>query len=268
MKLAYPICSQDYTGSVMGFSDTYDNVFPLLKEYGYEGIELLIRDPAAVDTEALDKALDTYKLKIAGIGTNPMQKADKLFLLSDDYEIRREARVRCSGLIDLCKRYGANALIGKYRGMINPDIPGCTWDDLMEITHSICREAADKKVKVNLEPQNSANINNLTSIGYALTWIQLCNEGNLGILADIYHMDATEQDICSSMKTAGSKINFIHMSDSERKVPGQGNIDIKSVVRCLSDIGYNGYMSFEINQYPDSITAARECADYIKNCLQ
>ena len=264
MKLAYPICSQDYKGPVMGFTDTYDSVFPKLKSYGYDGIELLIRDPDAVDTVLLEEKLNEYGLKIAGIGTNPMQKADHLFLMSPDKAVRAEARKRCSGIIDLCEKYGAVALIGKYRGMIDETEEGCTWDFLAKLTHSICEEARAKEVKICLEPQNKSNINNLITINDALEWIEKSGESNLGILADIYHMEITEQSIPDSIVKAADKVGFIHMSDSDRKIPGQGKIDIKSVVDAFKQINYSGYMSFEIDQIPDAETAAKECAVCIK----
>lgn len=264
MKLAYPICSQDFTGTVMGFNDTYSKVFPYIRKLGYEGIELLIRDPAAVDTALLDEKLAEYDLKVAGIGTNPMQKADNLFLLSADEAVRAEARKRFSGILSLCERYNAVSLVGKYRGMVDDSQPGCTWDDLMKLTHSMCEEAAARNITVCLEPQNKSNINNLITIEDALDWINKSGEANLKILADIYHMEMTEQSIPDSIVKAGDKIGFIHMSDSDRKVPGLGRVDIKAVVESFKKIGYQGYMSFEIDQLPDAESAARGCCECIR----
>ena len=264
MKFAYPVTSQDYRGELMGFSDDYEKVFPYLKKCGYDGIELLIRNPYEVDTFLLDKMLNKYELKLAAIGTAPMQKADKLFLLSENEEVRTEALNRCLKMIELCSCYGAVALIGKYRGTVNEELKGCKRADLLTILHTICEQADELNVNILIEPQNKASINNINTIDDALNCIKEIKEKNIGMLADTYHMDITEESITESIKRAGNKIGFIHMSDSERKIPGEGGIDIHSVMTCLKQIGYEGYVSFEINQKPDSATAARICLEQIK----
>ena len=251
----------------MAFSDDYDKVFPALKKDGYEGIELLIRDPATVDTEKLDCYLVDYGLKVAAIGTTPMQKSDKLFLLSENADVRAEARKRCSGLIRLCAKYRAVALIGKYRGMLDNEKPGCTMADLENVMTSVCAEAAKAGVTVAIEPQNPTNINNINTIDDAISFIVKMGLDNLGINADIFHMDITEDDICESIKKAARYIDFIHMSDSERKVPGLGNIDVEKIVKTFKIIDFNGYMSFEIKQNPDCFSAAKGCADTLKKLI-
>lgn len=267
MKLVYPMSSDDYRGSLMAFSDDYDKAFPVLQENGFDGIELLVRDPDAVDIDKLDKFLAEYGLCIAAVGTSPMQKSDKLFLLSDDAKIRKEARKRCSGLIKLCAKYDVPLLIGKYRGDIDATKSGCTLEDLMHVLDDICAEAAKSGVKVLIEPQNASNINNINTFDDALLLISELKKDNLGILADIYHMDITEDSICESIKKAAGHIGFVHMSDSGRKVPGSGEIDIKAVMNCLDQSGYDGSISFEINQIPDSIAAACGCAEAIKELI-
>ena len=259
-KLAYPVSSADYRGELMGFSEDYETVFPFLKECGFSGIELLVRDPEAVDTDHLDRCLEESELCVAAIGTAPMQKSDHLFLLHKDEKVRQEARRRCSGLLRLCARYNAVLLIGKYRGMIDEEISGCAWADLACVMKGICEEAESLGVTVLLEPQNPSNINNIITIDEALEWIRTSGIPNLGILADTYHMEMTEASVCESLEKAGRKIGFFHMSDTDRKSPGNGRLDFEEIVNGLDRIGYNGFVSFEINQIPDSRTAAKNCS--------
>lgn len=268
MKLVYPLSSDDYRGELMAFSDSYEHVFPVLKQSGFDGVELLVRDPEAVDTDKLDRFLEEYGLSVAAVGTSPMQKSDKLFLISENAENRREARHRCSGLIKLCAKYDAALLIGKYRGDINEENPECTLEALKNVLKDICEEAAAAGVNVLIEPQNASNINNINTIDDALELITETGCSNLGILADIYHMDITEKSVCDSIKKAAGHIGFIHMSDSERKIPGSGEIDIKAVMNSLERSGCNGSISFEIRQIPDSASAARGCAEAIKSVMK
>ena len=266
MKLAYPVASAESDGKSMAWYGAYDEIFPQLREMGYEGIELLVQNPEKTDIKRLETALGKWGLKIAAIGTSPMQGVEHLFLIHPDQAIRQEARRRCGGLLRLCARYQVPALIGKYRGQLT-DEAGCKQADLELVLKDICREAGELGVQVLLEPQNSTNINNINTIGEGLEWIRRIGYGRLGLLADIYHMGITEKSICESLKMAGRQIGFIHMSDSGRKIPGEGELPLKEVMEALKEIPYEGYISLEIGQKPDSFQAAAGAVRFLKKCL-
>lgn len=262
MKLAYPVTSPEVRGKVKAFTKAYEYVFPLLHDWGYEGVELLVRDPDQVDRQYLSRCLEKWDLKLAAVGTSPMQIMDKLFLMHPKEAARREARRRCSGLLRLCRDFGAPALMGKYRGQISGE-PGCGWEDLAECMESVCREAGRLGVAVLLEPQNASNINNLNTIDEALSWIgerERAGCAGLGILADIYHMGITEKSIPESICRAIGKIGFIHMADSGRKIPGDGQLPVGEVMETLRKEGYEGYISLEIGQFPSCEEAAKRSA--------
>ncbi|MDO4268579.1 MAG: sugar phosphate isomerase/epimerase [Eubacteriales bacterium] len=265
MKLAYPVAEPAYKGKVKAFTGGYGPAFAWMKEHGYEGVELLIANPDTVDTAQLDGELARYGLNVAAVGTSPMQIGEKLFLIHPDPENRREARRRASGLLRLCARYGAPALIGKYRGQLS-EAPGCSEADLEEVLRDVCREAEKLGVTVLLEPQNKTNINNINTISDGLDWISRLGCKNTGLLADVYHMGITEPSATDSVKMAAGQIGFVHMSDSERKTPGDGALPVRQVVKVLEESGYKGYISLEIDQKPDPETAAARSARYLKEC--
>lgn len=263
MKLAYPVAEPAYKGKAKAFTGGYGPAFAWMKAHGYEGVELLIANPDTVDTEELDRELNRYGLKVAAIGTSPMQIGEKLFLIHPDEENRREARRRASGLLKLCARYQAPALIGKYRGQLS-DEPGCGEKDMETALRDVCREAKALDVPVLLEPQNASNINNINTISDGLLWTARLGYEGAGLLADVYHMSITERSVTDSINMAAGQIGFVHMSDSERKVPGDGKLPIARVVKALKENGYDGYISLEINQEPDAKTAAARSAKYLK----
>ena len=124
MKLVYPVAEPAYTGKVKAYTGGYDDAFSSLQRQGYQGVELLIANPDTVQKECLREELERFGLKLAVVGTSPMQIGEKLFLLHPDPENRREARRRMSGLIRLCAEFEVPAVIGKYRGQI-ADATGC-----------------------------------------------------------------------------------------------------------------------------------------------
>lgn len=255
MRLSYPIAAPDSSVRVQAFCGEYEPAFGWLAEHGYTGVELLVRDPARLDVGRLDGLLAAWGLEISAIGTSPMQVQDHIFLLHEDGENREEAMSRCRDLIGLAAYYKAPALIGKYRGQV-ADRPGCRMEDLARVFEKICGEAKRQGVRVLVEPQNAGNLNNLNTIAETMEWIDRTGIKNLGIQADIFHMGITEPSITESLKAAGDRIGFIHMADSGRMVPGLGELPIRQVLGTLREIGYEGYLSMEIRQWPDSRQAA------------
>lgn len=267
MKYAYPVTTPECHKPVKAYMQGYEEAFSSLRKAGYQGVELLLRDPAAIDTGELEAALLTHGLKLAAVGTSPMQVEDRLFLLHPDEQNRKEARRRCSGLLRLCARFQVPALIGKYRGQVS-DLPHCTEASLKAIMKDICAEAESLGVPVLLEPQNTSNINNLNTIDEGLAWISEIGYGRLGLLADVYHMGITEPSIVDSLKKGLGRIGFIHMSDSGRRIPGEGGLPVREVMRLLEAEAYPGFISLEIEQVPDSRTAAQRSIACLRSCLK
>lgn len=263
MKLAYPVAEPAYTGKVKAYTGGYDAAFSALQKQGYQGVELLVANPDHIQIEILTEKLQQYDLQLAVIGTSPMQIGEKLFLLHPDPENRREARRRMSGLIRLCAEFGVPAVIGKYRGQI-ADVPGCREQDLEAVLKDICKEAASFEVPVLIEPQNATNINNINTIQDGLDWIRRIGYGKMGLLADIYHMGITEYSITDSLRQSAGRIGFIHMSDSDRKVPGTGTLPIEAVMKTLDEIEYSGYVSLEIDQIPNAMEASEQSAEFLR----
>lgn len=255
MKLSYPVSTPDSQVKVQAFCGEYEAAFEWLAEHGYAGVEILVRDPAALSVERLDGLLARWGLNVSAIGTSPMQVQDHLFLLHPEEENRREAMARCRELIRLGEYYRAPVLIGKYRGQL-ADLPGCREADLDRVFREICGFASAGKVRVLMEPQNPDNINNLNTISQALAFIRRLGLDNLGIQADIYHMGITEESVEDSLKAAGDLVGFVHMADSGRMVPGLGELPIRRILQALEGMGYEGYISMEIRQWPDSRRAS------------
>mgnify|MGYP004463275799 FL=1 len=262
--LCYPVATPDCMGDIKAFTGGYEHAFSAIKENGYHGVELLVKNPDEVSREELNHAIEKYDLRIIAIGTSPMQIEDKLFLLHPETANRKEARRRASGLLQLCAEYHASALFGKYRGQVS-DAPGCSMRDMREIMQSICDEAARHHTEILLEPQNVASLNHLNTLQEMTDFIDALGYEHLGILADIYHMEFTEESIAQSIKAAGNKIGFFHLSDSKRKIPGQGALDFSQIFEAIRRSGCVRKLSFEVDQKPDSETVVQLCAQFIKN---
>jgi sugar phosphate isomerase/epimerase len=69
------------------------------------------------------------------------------------------------------------------------------------------------------------------------------------------------------------RIAHVHVRDADGLLfygapPGQGIIDWPGVVQALSDVGYDGFLSFEWSGYEDYLAIAREAKNYMTRVLQ
>lgn len=259
IKLAYPVVQAGANADIMGMKalQGYDEVFVKLHQMGYRGVELQVRNPAQVDVSALETALNRQELRLVAIGTSPMQKLDHLFLLDTERDVCTECFHRAQALLQLCSHFHVPMLIGKMRGNVK-DMPGCQLSDLQKIIAMLVTEASDQGVQIAIEPQNISNINNLNTFKETMSFINSieATPETLGIHADLYHMKISEPDMLESIRQYGEHILFIHIADTDRRVPGDGDMDYARILTALQEADYRGFLSPEIKQLPDSETAA------------
>lgn len=255
MKLSYPVCASEIKEAIMAWCGDFEDGVEYIGKNGYQGVELLVKNPFEVNRQKIQEILKKNNMRISAIGTTPMQKEDHLFLLDENEKLREEAKRRLEGLIELAGWFGVPLLLGKYRGTVK-DADFCRMKDLEEIIRKANRIAADRNIEIFVEPQNKDNINNLNTVKETVEWIQKNEYTNVRLLMDIFHMNKTEQNIVGTLERYHEYIGMIHMSDSERKVPGFGEVDISKILDALEKIKYKGYLSMEIEQIPDTKFAA------------
>lgn len=66
------------------------------------------------------------------------------------------------------------------------------------------------------------------------------------IMLDTFHMNIEETDFYDTIKFSKQFLGHVHLSDSNRLMPGSGHLDFDLIMRSLNYINYNKNMSFEI----------------------
>jgi sugar phosphate isomerase/epimerase len=59
-------------------------------------------------------------------------------------------------------------------------------------------------------------------------------------------MSLEEASIPEAFRQHGSMLQHVHLADSNRAAPGAGHLDFVPIVQALVDVGYQGYLSFEL----------------------
>ncbi len=267
MKLSYPVTTPDCTIPMMAFGGDFERNLEYIKSCGYEGVELLIRDLDQLEPETIAKRVKDAGLEVAAVATSPSPSQDKVFMAGTDEKIHEEAIKRGKDLIAFGGSLHVPMVIGRFRGNVPEQDEENARKKLEEDLLAIGEYGEKYGGKIALEIQNRTNVNTFNTVAEGVEWIEKNKITSIGLLLDTFHMELTETSIPASFIKAKDHIDFIHLSDSFRLVPGTGHISFKDVLAVLDEIGYQGFLSMEIKQIPDSRTAAKlswEYLDYMK----
>jgi sugar phosphate isomerase/epimerase len=264
MKFCYPVAGPGCHGSLMAFYDDFESNLNTIRELGYQGVELLIKDIDDTYITGILNKIEECHLEVAALATSPISAEDNIFLADNDPKIREEAMRRGMGIAKLAGKIGVPLIIGKFRGLVNPENPGNDWNILRDNIRRLCMAAKPNGV-IAVEIQQHGPVNTFTETGESLELYREIAMDNFGFLLDTFHQKKIDPSVYTGFITLNSLIKFIHIADTDRLAPGFGTIRFRDVFAILKGIGYEGYLSMEVSQKPDSKTTARLCIDYLKH---
>lgn len=266
MKLAYTAGTPEVSSLPLGWTGEPSRIFSQIAAIGYEGIELQVRDPSYFKTDSLLTAAGNAGLGIAAISTGPAASVDGLFFTSPDAGIRSASVERMRSMIALAAACGAHVTVGGIRGYLHwaPDsATGMGW--FREAVDAVLVEAESVSVPVVVEPQNHYATDFLTTVVETVDFVRSYDSPLLKFECDTYHMALEERSVPAALVTAqlSGRMAHLQVGDSNRRAPGHGHLNWPDIVRTLVSLRYDGWVSVECLQVPDSDTSARDAHRYL-----
>ncbi|NUQ36595.1 MAG: sugar phosphate isomerase/epimerase [Caldilineales bacterium] len=266
MKLSLVLSTQPARFDAVAFKGDLAANFAKIAGWGYDGVELAIRDPRLVDAEAIADLARGHGLAIPAIGTGQAWGEEGLSFTDPDPAIRDAAIARVHSHIPLAARFEAVIIIGLLRGIVRPGLaPGQAMALLVDALRQNCAAAAEQGVRIALEPINRYETTLINTVAEGLELIEKVGAQNLGLLLDTFHMNIEEPAIEASIAAAGDRIFHFHVADSNRWPPGGGHIDFRSVLDALFAAGYDGFVSGEFLPRPDADSAAGQAITFLRS---
>lgn len=238
--------------------------FARARAAGFDGVDLrgdhLPRDTAAARSAVAETALPV--VSVYGRLPGP--------LLAATAAERAEAVQVVRGRISDAAQVGAGRLIlvpvfGDSRVPVaEPEEPEL--GELVVLLAELARPAEAARVELVLEPLNRSETHLLRSPAQAARVARQVGSPWVGTMLDTYHADREGQDMEAEIEAAGDRLRLVHLSDRDRKLPGEGGIDFARVLRALERAGYAGYCglecrgSFEVERLRTSVGRLREQA--------
>jgi sugar phosphate isomerase/epimerase len=259
MKLSIVLSTQPAQFQAATFKGDLETNLAQIASFGYDGVELAIRDPKLVDLENLEALVGKYHLRVPAIGTGQAWGEEGLSFTDPDSEVRRAAIERIKSHVPIAAHFGSIIIVGLIRGIVKPGVdPARAMDWLVEALRECSDTARLQGIRLALEPINRYETTLINNAAQGLELIERVGADNFGLLLDTFHMNIEEPDIENSILTCGKSIFHFHVADSNRWYPGAGHLDFKLILTTLFSAGYQGWISGEFIPNPDAETAAKK----------
>lgn len=226
-----------------------------VKDSGFDAVEVILSDPELLDLSALQKELLRLDIPVSTISTGQAAGLEGLSMMAASSEVRQATlkRLRCD--VDFAVELGRpHVTIGLIRGKGGVLPFDVEHELLCRSMREIAEYAGKKGVILNLEPINryeTAHLN--TSLSGLKLLEEIGNPENVGILYDTFHSNIEDADMTEAIHQLKGSISNVHIADSNRRLPGEGHIDMAKVRQALEDIGYDGYVALEVLNHPTKL---------------
>jgi 5-keto-L-gluconate epimerase len=266
LPLAVVLSVQETDFSAVTFTGGLADVVERIADFGYEGVELAVRDPADVDVEGIEAVLERSSVRVAAVGTGQAYLHDGLSLTSPDEAIRARTLRRLEAHIALAARLDALVIIGLLRGgPLGAQPRQEAWEHLVDGLRDASVAAAARGVRLAVEAINRYETGLVHTCADGLGLLDAVGADNVGLLLDTFHMNIEERSIEGAIMRADDRLFHFHVADSNRLHPGGGHVDFGAALAALHAIGYSGYVSGEFMPEPDPATAAQRAVEHLRS---
>lgn len=267
MQLCYQVATPDIAvaPTVTSYQGDLDTSFRAIYALGYDGAELMTVDPDQLDWAQVKALAEHYSLSIPLVCTGEVYGQIGISFVDPDPSRQKIAIDRMRRIIDFAAYLGADVNVGRIRGQYTPSVPRqTTYDTAVSVFRELSAYAAQKKISIALETINTLQSNFINTMAEGDRFVSAVGSPNFRLMADIFHMNMEEKDLCRSIQKYADNTIYVHLSDSNRRYPGSAGSDFAKVIRTFRESGYNGTFTIEIMQLPDQQTAAQRSIEYLR----
>jgi sugar phosphate isomerase/epimerase len=234
-----------YDSLVYAGENVEDSIKRVAK-YGYDGLEL-VGEPDQYDVAEVNRLKRSYGIEISSVCS--IYIGDKRDLAHPDPSMRASAIDYVKSLIDMAAAVDCHMVIasptacGKTAALASKEDE---WGWAIESLRAVADYAAKSDVRLPIEAWNRYENYFCNRQEQVKEIVKAAGRPNIGCMGDTFHMNIDEADIASAFRVAGDDLFHVHLADSNRAAPGAGHIDFLPIMQTLKDIGYEGYLSFEL----------------------
>ena len=227
------------------YDDAVEQVLPLIRENGFDGIEVAVFRAAELPAQRIRRATEAQGLECNTCSV----LVDGMSLISDDVNVRRKTIQHLKDLIAATASVNARILAGPLYCPVG-FLPGRRrtsdeWKWAVEGFQSLGDTLTQHHVTLAIEPLNRFETFFLNIAADASRLAEEIDHPNIGILFDTFHANIEEKDIAAGYRTIGKHLKHVHTCENDRGIPGSGHVEWNSVFHALGDLQYDGWLTIE-----------------------
>lgn len=269
--LCYQVATPDVeiAQSVTAYQGSLEKTFGDLSAMGYDGVELMTRDPDELDWDEVKTTASKNGLSIVLVCTGEVFGQLGLNFTDSNDEVRAQAISRVKRLIDFAGYLGANINIGRVRGQYSEAMDRTkTWNLAVDAFRKISDYAAPLGVKIALETVTIMQTNFINTLAEAEQMIKDVSRDNFRLMMDIFHLNLEEPNLYEAIQAYSQYNIHVHLADNNRRFPGSCGLDFEKILTCFKQSGYDGSFCTEIYQLPTMEAAAKGAIQHLAPIFQ
>lgn len=222
-------------------------LFPKIKSYGYDAVEIPVEDPALIDIDLVKNALADNGLSPVICGAFGTSRD----LTHDDPSFHRTCFDYLNSCFEIASELGAGfvagpmySAVGKAR-LVSPEQKKIEWNRAVTNLRKVCNRAGEFGLEIAIETLNRFETDLINTADELMQLITDINEPQAKAILDGFHMNIEEPSIEHAIKAVGDKLIHVQVSENYRGTPGTGQTNWAAWKRGLEAINYQGVISIE-----------------------
>ena len=227
------------------FGASHLRLLPSVREHGLDGFEIPMFDPANLPTSAIRQAFESADLDctvcaILPAGINP---------ISPDSSVRAKSLAHLIQCVETSVELGARLIGGPLFAPIG-FLPGRRrtveeWNWAIECFQKLGEVLDANEITLSIEPVNRSETFFLMTATDAKAFCDAIGHPRVGVTIDTFHANIEEKNTAKAIRSLGSCLKHVHVSENDRGLLGSGHVDFPAIINALQQVAYDGYLMIE-----------------------
>ncbi|WP_066039492.1 sugar phosphate isomerase/epimerase family protein [Herbiconiux solani] len=221
-----------------------DYIIAETKKAGFDLLELSLHDSANLDVPAARAALEAAGLGVVcsrGLAFSADVSSDDPEVVARGAKLLHDSLAITNGLGGTHFTGALYSALGKYGHALS----AAGRANVVAVLKDLAGEAEGLGMTLGLEICNRYETNVINTAADALRLADDIGHDNVLIHLDTYHMNIEEDDLVRPVHLVGDRLGYVHIGENHRGYLGSGHLDFGSFFHALSDISYEGPITFE-----------------------
>ena len=229
------------------FTNESTRWFKTFKKWGFDGVEIAIDDPAAIDPAFIKQELDKAGLACVSVCGAFGPDRD----LRGTPEAQANSATYLTALIDQAVVMGSSVVAGPVYSAVGriggaePAEYKKQWATVVKNLKPICKHAEKQGVVISVEPLNRFETDFINTVDQVLKLVKDVGSPALKVHLDTFHMNIEEKCQSEAIQKAGKLLGHFHACGSDRGTPGNDHIAWDGIAQALKAVKYDGGVVIE-----------------------